>query len=391
MATSRQIFVTLRDFLARDVLAALAVWLCGALAVHANAAHSVTLDVQESQVRTDLLGRFHVDLHLSDAVPYAVGLVDDPKQVVVRFGVPLDLRGDPSDLGMTHHQNGTQSTLAVALERAAILSEAWVVWLPEGGMRLRLRLQDTDAAGFQAAVARWPQPRRDIVARSRPDGDTLHITLDPGHGGHDSGAEYGGVREADLVLQTANELRRALEAVGFEVSLTREGDHFVSLSDRLARAVEARAHVFISLHADAVAQGRASGASVHSLPADKARAANRFVMERVGAGVLTSVDGTTSDAATRVLMDLARGQTVSDSSVLAEELVTALRDHGLPLYKTPVQRSNFVVLRAADMPSVLVELGYLSEPGDRKKLVNPIWRAQFVDALVAGLLSWRDQ
>ncbi|WP_108260202.1 N-acetylmuramoyl-L-alanine amidase family protein [Mangrovicoccus ximenensis] len=212
--------------------------------------------------------------------------------------------------------------------------------------------------------------------------------IDPGHGGQDPGAQYDGIREADIVLRLARQMKDELEARGFEASLTREDDSFVPLSERVAKATREGADLFVSLHADAVLVGHATGASVHSLSADSAGSGDRFLLNRLGRNALASAEGDVNDATMRVLMEMAREQSLQASDALAADLVERIGAAGIALYKTPQKHSNFVVLRAADVPSVLVELGYLSEPEDRARLVDPEWRAAMARALAEGVADW---
>jgi N-acetylmuramoyl-L-alanine amidase len=292
------------------------------------------------------------------------------------------------------------SRLVLALDRPRMLASAELRTEARGGAvaLLRLRLRPAEPGAFAQEVARpdppgWALPRPARVAAPRPPrGDgPLVVVLDPGHGGIDPGAERDGHSEAALMLTFARELKEALlRAGGFEVVMTREADVFVPLETRVALAHAARADVFLSLHADAVAEGLATGATVYTLAAEASDAASAALAERHDRDALMSgVDLTgQDDLIAAVLMDMARTETAPRADKLAASLVGALRAGKLALHKTPRRGAAFSVLKAPDIPSVLLELGYLSSPADLARLTDPKWRARMVAALVSGLSEW---
>lgn len=347
------------------------------------------LVADQIRVTTDFRGRLHVTVPLSEPVPYAVGVLTAPPRLAVAFSGPVVVQdADTGPQGLEIIPVTAGSLLTLPLDRARVLDRAEVRSNADGQAVLSARFVKTTDDEFTKAAALWGTHAAQVPEVLTNGPDRLFVMIDPGHGGFDPGAEYGGVREADLVLKMAQALAERLDRAGFAVGLTRDGDQFVSLSERVARANRAGADLFISLHADAVAAGHATGASVHSLPEDATVAGNRFLLQRLGQDALGSTEGTVSDATTRVLMDLARDEALSQGGALADSLVAGLDAGGVALYKTPRKRSNFVVLRAADMPSVLVELGFLSEPADRARLVDPLWRLRVAEALTAGIADW---
>jgi N-acetylmuramoyl-L-alanine amidase len=229
-----------------------------------------------------------------------------------------------------------------------------------------------------------PPPPRDA------DGP-LRVMIDPGHGGIDPGAEEGGLTEKALMLVLARELREALlRAGGFEVFLTRDTDMFVSLERRVALAHDAAADVFISLHADALTDARARGASVYTLSDSASDAASAALAERHDrADLLAGVDLSDSDdVVAGVLLDLARQETQPRAEALAQTLLEVFRGEGIPVLGRPLRHAGFSVLKAADIPSVLVEIGFLSSPRDRKNLNDPDWRAGMARGVRNGLRQW---
>lgn len=159
--------------------------------------------------------------------------------------------------------------------------------------------------------------------------------------------------------------------------MTRDADVFVSLEARVAAAHDANADLFMSLHADALEEGIARGATVYTLSEDASDAASAALAERHNRDdILAGLDlARTDDRVAGVLMDLARLDTTPRSTALASALVAGIDNATGDTHKRPLRSVNFSVLKSADIPSVLVEVGYLSTPDDLKKLRDPAWRA----------------
>jgi N-acetylmuramoyl-L-alanine amidase len=213
------------------------------------------------------------------------------------------------------------------------------------------------------------------------------IVLDPGHGGIDSGTKsYGGkVDEKDVVLAFGLELRKALEKSGkYRVAMTRSDDTFVPLRERVRFARQHHASLFISIHADSVprSEGQAEGASVYTLSerasdAEAAQLAQKENRSDVIAGVDMSAQ---PDDVASILIDLAQRETKTFSVQFARTLVNDIKPIA-PLHLHPVKSAGFVVLKDPDVPSVLVELGYMTTPSDLRNLVSPNWREQTAKAM----------
>jgi len=224
------------------------------------------------------------------------------------------------------------------------------------------------------------------------------IVLDPGHGGADPGAiGPAGTQEKRITLALALELRRALDAGGrCRVVMTRSRDGFVSLARRVDVARQREAALLLSLHADASPPGHAAslrGASVYTLsetatdPLAAALARRENLADRAGGLRLPSV----SPEVQRILLSLMRQETRAGSERLARLTVNAL-DGDVPLLNQPLRRAQFVVLKAPDVPSALVECGFLSNPQEEALLRRPDHRAKLVTALteaVHGFLGRR--
>jgi len=346
-------------------------------------------------------------LDLSLPVPYRVRMLDAPPRAVLDFR-EVDWGGvDPAALN--------RADPVVALEAGAVRA-GWSRLVLEfdgpfgldsaemrraaqtGRARLQVRFVPV-SPGTQAAQAARPQevlwglpaPRELPPPQRRQDGTRpLRVVLDPGHGGIDPGAEREGVVEAELMLTFARELQEVLRRSSMEVVLTREADIFVPLETRISIARAAQADVFLSFHADVLAEGRAVGATVYTL-SDTAseRAAQKLAERHDRADLLAGVDlAGQDDVIAGVLMDLARIETAPRSDALAGALVAGLKQTIGKMHKRPHQSAGFSVLKAPDIPSVLLELGFLSSPRDLKNLTDPDWRAQAALGVRDALLAW---
>ncbi|WP_254813670.1 N-acetylmuramoyl-L-alanine amidase [Rhodovulum sp. ES.010] len=346
-------------------------------------------------------------LDLSQPVPYRVYTLDAPPRLVTDFR-EVDWGGaDAAELIATDRVRAARagavrpgwSRLVLELDGPYALHSAEMPRIPATGRaRLTVRLRPTDRESFAAAAPKPaaalrglpeaeplpPPPRRQDGVRP------LRVVLDPGHGGIDPGAERAGLREADLMLTFARELAEALIRAGHAPVLTREGDRFVPLETRIDIARAARADVFVSLHADALAEGHATGATVYTLSETASDRASALLAERHDRdALLAGVDLTDQDdEIATVLMDLARTESVPRTDRLAEAIVAGLRAHIGRMHKRPRLSAAFSVLKSPDIPSVLIELGFLSSEEDRRNLVSPEWRARAAAGIVEALELW---
>ena len=268
---------------------------------------------------------------------------------------------------------------------------------PQGRARVALQLDPADPADF-ARMAALPDPEgwalpapADLPRVVRRAGGPLVVVLDPGHGGLDPGAERDGITEANLMLTFARGLKETLLRDGdFIAVLTREDDVFVPLETRISIARAAGADVLISMHADVLTEGNASGATVYTLSDGAGDLAAKALAERHDRDdLLAGVDLTgQDDLVASVLMDMARTQTGPRVERLAQALKTAIKGEGIRMHRRPLQSAGFSVLKSPDIPSVLIELGFLSSPRDLERLTDPAWRTRMVGALMAALKAW---
>ncbi len=348
-----------------------------------------------------------LQLGLSQAVPFRVFTLDDPMRVVLDFR-EVDFAALPPDfnaasgveavaMGGSSSPGWSRMVLTLsaplALDIAAMATDA-----ATGRADVTLTLSQTDAEAFAAAAG--PPPGLDaallpvVTPASAPTGaDTLVVVLDPGHGGVDPGALRGGVSEAELILTFARELRDVMRRTGrIEVVMTRDADVFVPLPTRVTLARAAGADLFISLHADALAEGRAQGATVYTLADEATDAATAALAEQHDrADLVQGIDLSGSDdEVVAVLMDLARVETAPRGRAFADILVQAIDAMGLDLHAQPRSEGAFSVLKAADFPAVLLEIGFLSEGGDLENLQSADWRAQMQAAVTGAVMAWAD-
>ncbi|HSR72722.1 MAG TPA: N-acetylmuramoyl-L-alanine amidase, partial [Kiloniellales bacterium] len=226
------------------------------------------------------------------------------------------------------------------------------------------------------------------AAPAVPAGSRLTIVVDPGHGGFDPGAtSLSGVPEKDITLAYAKELERQLAASGrFDVVLTRRTDRFVKLQERRRIAQEAGAQLFISLHADAHDDPLWQGASVYTLSRRASDDLAAALAAHVNAADLVAgpdLSGADEEVAA-ILLDLTRRETDHLSRRYAKTVVDELA-LATPLLTDPRRSASFVVLKMLDVPSILIELGFLSNPQDEAQLRDPDHRRRVAKAILRSL------
>ncbi len=224
------------------------------------------------------------------------------------------------------------------------------------------------------------------------------IVIDAGHGGIDPGAEsIAGYHEKEITLATARILRQALEQTGrYNVVMTRDSDVYLKLHERVARARSAHGNLFISLHADSVADAgmqtasarTTRGASIYTLSETASDTeSEKYAQRENRADAIGGVDlGDQNDDVAGILVDLTVRETVNDGNRLANMMVDALENQGVGVLPTTPHRSaGFAVLKSPDIPSILIEMGYLSDMSDARALADPRHQQQIARAIVDGV------
>ncbi len=347
-------------------------------------------------------------LEVDRQIDPAVSALADPYRLIIDlpevvFELPEDAgrtgKGLVTDWRFGRFAKG-KSRIVLDLDKPVRIDKT--LFLPgvdDQAARLVLDLVETSRSGFLEYVKQTRQTLSNGTGIAAPKGDRLAknglnprpvIVIDPGHGGIDTGAVgVGGTLEKAVVLEFSHLLKKKLTESGFyDLHMTRSDDTFIPLSERVAIGHDHAADLFVSIHADSVRRERdkVRGATVYTL-SDKAsdrlaaELAESENMSDIIAGVQLDEE---PEEVTDILLDLARRETRTFSVFFAKTLVEELRS-AVRLIKNPHRSAGFQVLRAHDVPSVLVELGYLSNKHDEKLLISEEWRERMADAMVQAI------
>jgi N-acetylmuramoyl-L-alanine amidase len=251
--------------------------------------------------------------------------------------------------------------------------------------RPELRPAIADAKDTAAAAEAAARPATPASADLRPV-----VVIDPGHGGIDNGTQSSGESEKNLVLGFALALRDRIEKKGkYRVVMTRTDDTFIPLADRVRIARNQSAALFVSIHADALprSEGDAQGATIYTL-SDRASdtEAERLAEAENKADAIGGVNLTEEPTEVAdILIDLAQRETRTFSNRFARLLMGEMKKSTVRMYKHPLKSAGFKVLKAPDVPSVLIELGYVSNKGDLEHLVSENWRSRTVGSMAQAI------
>ena len=364
------------------------------------------VDPDASGLSKSWLGDTSLQLGLSAPVPFRVFTLDEPRRLVIDFQ-DIDWSGFSSsdllaettlfsDVRFGSFRPGWSRMVADLAEPVLPDDVSLAPVSGTGGAVLSMKLEAVSEHDFAAAAGAppsvlWAEAPQQVAVTPVMD-DRFVVVLDPGHGGVDPGAEREGLTEKNLMLDVALTLRDVLLQQGdVAVVLTRETDVFVSLDRRVAIAHRAGADMFLSLHADALSQGGARGATVYTLSDEASDTATAHLAARHNrSDVLAGIDLSTSDdEVTTVLLDIARRETEPRSEALALSLVAGMTNAGGPMNRRPLRQAGFAVLKSADIPSVLVEVGFLSSQRDLDNLRDPAWRLGMVEGIANAIFDWR--
>jgi N-acetylmuramoyl-L-alanine amidase len=348
-------------------------------------------------------------LDLSQTVEFTAFTLADPYRVVVdlpQIGFQLPVRAGESGRGLVKAfrfglvmPGGSRLVLdatgPVRIDKVFVLDP-----LDGQPARLVLDLVAVDRETFLRNLALENKPRRQAEPRKSDrepanggGDDRPVIVLDPGHGGLDTGSAAGsGETEKAIVLEFAHQLREKLEKLGkYRVVMTRSDDSFVTLAERVRVARANRAALFVSIHADALGRRDAEtrGATVYTLSENASDVeAARLAEAENKADVIAGVDlSAEPDEIADILIDLAQRETKTFSAQFARTLVGELKT-AARMHKHPLKSAGFRVLKAPDVPSVLVELGYLSSPRDLKLMTSEAWRQRATDSIVQAVTGF---
>ena len=388
-------------------------------------------------------GQARLVLETTAEVPFSMLLLSEPYRLVVDLpeslwradGRPRQGALQTSPLKGYRFGNPAPgvSRLVIDLDGPAIPVEAFRLPPTGHGHRLVIDIRESGPTAFQLAARAlkqrdgrpielgappktpsrnvailMPEPRPDIQAGARgvsggllplprPDppagaakGRKWTVFIDAGHGGKDPGAiGASGTREKDITLKAARELARQLEATGrVRAVLSRDGDHFHRLRKRIALARDSKADVFISLHADAAPNRKAKGVSIFTL-SDTAsdREAALLAQQENKADLIGGPDlDTTDPVVTSALLGMFQRESMNQSSVLAAELIGEFR--GIPTAQRGHRFAGFAVLKSPDVPSVLIEMGFLTNKADEKRLRTESYRRDLMARVARAVLRY---
>lgn len=374
-----------------------------------------------------------LDLLLSRPVPYKIFTLADPHRLVIDFaearwaastaatrddgGLIMRLRSGP--LGRTGSRlvadctdaprllaatlKPTAGSAVLTVEMAPLRRPSAPATLPSPAVRAAPPSASLPAAGDGSMASRIPLPAvrpsvpaaaslpRALPGRSAP---LRTVAIDPGHGGRDPGAiSRSGLYEKHVTLLASREIRSELLRLGrYRVVLTRNADRYIALRERIAIARRAGAEIFVSVHADKIDNQQVRGLSVYTLSERASDAEAAALAERENkVDVVHGLDlrGASPEVA-NVLIDLAQRQTMNHSARLAAILVNELRNDTLLLPRTH-RFAGFAVLKAPDVPSVLIELGYLSNAADERVLRSPAGRRTLARAIARAIDGYFDR
>lgn len=390
----------------RAILIGLMMWWVAIAATAQDLSGLARIDLAKSGIRDGWGGKTTLTLGLSQGVPYRVFALDAPPRLVVDFrevdfsevtaDALLSKPGRVSGVRFGVFRPGWSRLVADLVEPMLPRNVAMSVDTATGSADLSIVLDSVSKQEFAAYTVPSVDAEWSLAAAAPPaslgvDKDSFIVVLDPGHGGVDPGAVRGPTSEKDLMLGIGLALRDALRRTGeVEVVMTRDRDAFVSLPGRVALAHQVGADAFVSLHADALQYGQARGATVYTLSEEASDVASaQLAAQHDRSDIMAGVDlSGTDDEVAGVLMDLARIETRPRTDALAATLTSEMAAANGPMNKRPRREAAFSVLKSADIPSVLIEVGFLSDARDLANLRDPVWRAIMVEAIAAGLLKW---
>jgi N-acetylmuramoyl-L-alanine amidase len=372
---------------------------CSPAAAQTAAAHrAIALDARLAgdANRTRLV----IDLNRKiDVRAYAIA---NPNRVVIdlpeiTFDLPVGAGKQPRGLIAAYRYGQFapgKARIVIDLREPANVDKVFVLAaVDDQPARLVIDLVRTDAATFQKNAL---TPERTLAAlpkaqaKQAPADNRPLIVIDAGHGGPDTGAiAKTGDEEKEVVLEVAKKLREELlKTKRYRVVMTRDDDTFVPLEERVAIARTNAASLFISIHADSLSRsaGEASGAAVYTLSERASDVeAQKLADKENRADLLAGYSfAQAPDDVANILFDLAHRETKNHSALFARTLAGQLKNTAR-LHKTPVKSAGFVVLKAPDVPSVLLELGYLSSPEDLRQMTSETWREKVTVAMVEAI------
>ena len=346
-------------------------------------------------------------LKLDEMVPFKVYSLNDPNRIVVELDTSTINSVD--DLEITSSPLMGEINFLKAIEGWSAISIK--LKTPMKVQNLTMKPLTLDSSKVELSFELFPINQKEFDGIVKLFGNDIHderlvninkdfdyiknnkliVVIDPGHGGVDPGAQVKTIREADLMLSLAKVVAEEIERLdNTTVILTRTIDEFTSLDERLMLAVRVGADLFISLHADTVKKGKASGSTVYTLSQEASdQASARLASRHGGDELISGLDLTgTETAITSALMGLLRSENTVRSYAFSEAILKNLENFSIKLNPTPLRKANFSVLKLPSVPSILIETGFMSTSSDLKNLQDRDWAEKFALAISSGILEW---
>ena len=332
---------------------------------------------------------------LSGPAKHSLFTLPDPDRIVIdlkntglRKELVADLSNGPVKSIRSGGRNGTD--LRIVLDTKSTMRPKSFILKPYGeyGDRLVLDLYHVKGKKHKVVKSARPTAKKQAKAKLRD----VVIAIDAGHGGEDPGARgYRGTREKHVVLAIARRLKALVEKEpGMRPVMIRDGDYYISLRGRVKKARQKRADIFISIHADAFRNKKAKGSSVYTLsPRGATSEAARWLAESENKADLiggVSLDDK-DDLLASVLLDLSQTASLEASLDVADHILGGLKRVG-KVHKRRVQSASFMVLKSPDIPSVLVETAFISNPEEERKLLTKSYQKKLAKALMQGVRKY---
>lgn len=356
--------------------------------------------IQDLQLESEAEGT-RVVLELTEVPEYRVFTLSDPDRVVIDLEAgELAASSLPSGGVLEGVRSGRQEggglRVVLDLERS-VQTRSYVIGGAGGGERLVVDLQ-YGAAGAERPEDEAPEREpRDEPVRTLADvrDEVVTVAIDPGHGGVDPGAVGPeGTTEKEIALSVSRKLAdRMAQAEGLEPVLIRDGDYYLGLRDRTRKAREAEADIFLSIHADGAENPNVKGASVYALSLDGATSEQaRALAQRENAADMLgglSLEGR-DDHVSSAIVDLQSRGVIEASLEMGDRLLPEI-DQQADLLHDRVEQAGFAVLKSLDMPSLLIELGFITNPAEERRLNDPGYQRDLAEGILRGVESYAEQ
>ncbi len=360
---------------------------------------------EDSFARDRFFGGVEINLKLNQGVPYKISFLKDPISLIIDFNIVSFDEIDPQKLNRSKNIKSIKfeeldtkwSRLSVQFKDYwGIKNTEMTIDPKDGSAIISILLQSVSEDVFKSKNVNGSnsvkRKNSKVTEKTSAKKDNeFVVVLDPGHGGKDPGAESGGYRESNLMLELATAVKESLiRNNDFKVILTRNEDVFLSLEDRITIATQSGADLFISLHADAVIEGEASGTTIYLL-SEKAtdKMSAQLASRHDRSEILKDIDlsGIDSQVAS-VLIDMARQETKPRNEAVASSILQVFKEKITELSSQPLRYAAFSVLKSPDIPSILIEAGFMSTSSNLQNLITPQWRVEFANALSEAISRW---